>query len=318
MSQTKIDFAPGGQAVIEGVLMRSPWAIAVAVRRPNGEIVVDRKPYKSLMERIKIFGIPFIRGIVGIGEMMVIGFKALNFSATILTEISDHGEAIKKKKTKTANLSETLMFSFSILFALGMSLFLFKFVPLGIATFLSKNFEIIKNNYILFNLIDGILKMGIFVGYIAILLISKDMKRVFQYHGAEHKAVYTYEKKLELTPQNAKLQSRFHPRCGTSFIIMLILISILSYTILPRAEGFLQNFLIRVAWLPVIAGISYEFLKISARNMGNMMVKALVTPGLWFQKLTTQEPDEAQLEVALKALENTLDTPGAQRTAHEN
>lgn len=309
MSQTKIDFAPGGQAVIEGVLMRSPWAIAVAVRRPNGEIVVEKIPYTSLMQRIKILGIPFIRGIVGIGEMMVIGFKALNFSATIFTEMDGSGSTVaaKKEKKKTSNLMETLVFCLSIVFAFGMSLFLFKFVPLGITTFLSKNFEIIKNNYILFNLIDGILKMGIFVGYIAILLISKDMKRVFQYHGAEHKAVYTYEKKLELTPQNAKLQSRFHPRCGTSFIIMLILISIMSYTVLPRAEGFLQNFLIRVAWLPVIAGISYEFLKISARNMGNMMVKTLVTPGLWFQKLTTQEPDEAQLEVALKALENTLE-----------
>lgn len=307
MSSEKIDFAPGGQAVIEGVLMRSPWSIAVAVRKPNGEIVIDKRPFQSITQRIKILGLPFIRGVIGIGEMMIIGFKALNFSATIFAEMDGPGKELteKKEKEKLKPL-DMVFFGLSMVFALGLSLFLFKFVPLAIATFLSKTFPFIENNFVIFNLIDGILKMGIFIGYIGILYISKDMKRVFQYHGAEHKAVYTYEKKLELTPRNAKLQSRFHPRCGTSFIMMLILISILSYTILPRGEGFLQNFLIRVAWLPVIAGISFEFLKISARNMENAVVRVLVTPGLWFQKLTTREPDESQLEVALKALESTL------------
>lgn len=304
MSQTKIDFAPGGQAVIEGVLMRSPTHIAVAVRKQNGEIVIDRKAYRSLTERIKPLGLPFVRGIVGIGEMMIIGFKALNFSATIFTEIDP---PVAKESTKTpSKFIESVFFVLSIFFALGMSLFLFKFIPFTIATFFSNQFEFVKENFIVFNLIDGFLKLGIFVGYIALLLLLKDMKRVFEYHGAEHKAVYTYEKKLPLTPENAKLQSRFHPRCGTSFIMLVILISILSYTILPRAEGFTANFALRVAWLPVIAAVSYEFLKLSARNMEKAWVRAIVAPGLWFQRLTTQEPDDAQLEVALRALESTL------------
>lgn len=301
MSQTKVDFAPGGQAVIEGVLMRSPTAIAIAVRRPNGEIVVDKKPYKSITERIKVLRLPFVRGIVGIGEMMIIGFKALNFSATVFSEIDS---PVEQKKT---GILDNVLFGFSILFAFALSLFLFKFVPLAVTTFLSDNFAFIKDNFIVFNFIDGMLKMSIFIGYIGLLYLSKDMKRVFEYHGAEHKAVYTYEKKLPLTPEYAKQQSRFHPRCGTSFIMIVILISILSYTVLPRGESFLTNFLLRVMWLPVIGGVAYEFLKISAKNMERAWVRVLVAPGLWFQRLTTQEPDEKQLEVALKALENTLE-----------
>lgn len=306
----KIDFAPGGQAVIEGVLMRSPRFVAVAVRKQNGEIIIDKRPYIAITEKIKFLGLPFIRGVVGIGEMMIIGFKALNFSATIFAEMDGPAATtiISEKKSGAIQqkILETFFFFLSIAVAFSISLFLFKFVPLATVTFLSEKIPFIQNNNFVFNLIDGILKTGIFLGYISALYLSKDMKRVFQYHGAEHKAVFTYEKKLPLTPEHAKNQSRFHPRCGTSFIMLVILISIASYTVLPRAENFLENFALRVVWLPVIAAVSYELLKLSAKNIENAWVKILVTPGLWLQRLTTQEPDEQQLEVALKALENTL------------
>ncbi|MEK7544737.1 MAG: DUF1385 domain-containing protein [Patescibacteria group bacterium] len=308
---SKVDFAPGGQAVIEGVLMRSPGFVAVAVRNQSGEIIIDRRPYTSITERIRFLGLPFIRGVVGIGEMMIIGFRALNFSANIFSEVAGIGAEVQEKNQVTQEVKketwlEKVFFGVSILVALSVSLFLFKFVPLAITTFLGSQFPFVKDHNLLFNLIDGVLKMGIFIGYIALLLKSKDMRRVFEYHGAEHKAVFTYEKKLPLTPENARIQSRFHPRCGTSFIMLVVLISVMSYTLLPRADGFLQNFLLRVAWLPVIGGLSYEFLKISAKNMENRFVRSFVTPGLWLQKLTTQEPDDAQLEVALRALESAL------------
>ncbi len=311
---SKIDFAPGGQAVIEGVLMRSPTHIAVAVRNPKGEIVFERKPFTSLTQRVKILSLPFIRGIVGIGEMMVIGFRALNFSANIFAETSEIGAKMQQEKAAPTDSTpaqksgalEQVFFVLAIAVSLGMSLFFFKFLPLAVATFFSNHIEFVKNNFIIFNLIDGVTKMGIFVGYIGLLLLTKDMRRVFQYHGAEHKAVYTYEKGLDLTVENARQQSRLHPRCGTSFIMLVILLSVATYTILPRGDGFLQNFFLRVAWLPIIGGLSYELLKLSAKNMDRAWVKVMVTPGLWMQKMTTQEPDDQQVEVALKALEKSL------------
>ena len=163
MSNTRVDFAPGGQAVIEGVLMRSPTAIAVAVRRPDGSIIIDKKAYKAITARIRFFGLPFIRGMVGIVEMMIIGFKALNFSATVFTEIDS---PVKQKKS---GIIENVFFGISILFAFTLSLFLFKFVPLAITTFLSNNFPFVKDNFFIFNSIDGILKMSIFIGYISLL-----------------------------------------------------------------------------------------------------------------------------------------------------
>ena len=158
----------------------------------------------------------------------------------------------------------------------------------------------------LHNLVDGIIKISMFVTYLSLMLLSKDMKRVFEYHGAEHKSVFTYEKGLDLTPENARAQSRFHPRCGTSFILLLLLISIITYMFLPKQPSFLLNFALRLAWLPVIGGISYEILKWSAKHIKNPLVRLFVTPGLLLQRITTQEPDDTQLEVALHALASTL------------
>ena len=190
---------------------------------------------------------------------------------------------------------------------MGMSLFMFKFLPLWLTDYLSSQFQILNEHFILFNLVDGVIKTVFFVAYIGLLGLTPSIHRVFQYDGAEHKSIYTYERGLELTPENAKKQTRFHPRCGTSFILVVFLISIMVYTFVPRQETFLLTFASRVLFLPLIAGIGYEFLKWSAKHQESLFVRALTAPGLWFQRLTTKEPDLEQLEVALSALKKALE-----------
>jgi uncharacterized protein YqhQ len=178
-------------------------------------------------------------------------------------------------------------------------------LPLWITEWLSSIYEPIRQSF-LYNLIDGVLKTSFFVLYIGILTVMPNVKRVFEYHGAEHKSIFTYEKGLPLTVENAKKQTRFHPRCGTSFILIVFMISILTYTLLPRDPDFMMNFLKRLFFLPVIAAVSYEFLKWSAKHTENIWLKWAVAPGLAFQRLTTKEPDDKQLEVALEALQKAL------------
>ncbi len=303
-SLKNIDFAVGGQAVIEGVMMRSPHYVTVAVRKPNGTIKLKGEDFESITARIKFFSWPIIRGMVNLIEMMIIGMKILNYSAVESLE-EEHEE--DKKTTKLESFLTALSMIFSIVFALALSLFLFKYIPLWVAQFLNDRSSIIANNYIIFNLIEGTLTTTLFIAYIAILGLAPSLKRVFEYHGAEHKSIYTYENGLELTPKNAKKQSRFHPRCGTSFIITVFIISIIVHTFIPKQDSVTMNFLLRVAVLPLIAGISYEFLKWSAKTKENILVKMLIAPGLWFQRLTTKEPDEKQLEVALASLNKALE-----------
>ena len=298
-----IDFAPGGQAVLEGVLMRSPNYIAVAVRNPQGKIVFEKKAYKSWGKYFKVLALPLVRGMVGICEMMIIGFKALNFSSEVFMQDEESTQDTPTEKTA----ADGIFFAISLIFAFSISIFLFKFVPLWITTQLQNIFPVIKSNYLIFNLIDGILKLSIFVGYLSLMLLSKEMKRVFEYHGAEHKAVWTYEKNLDLTVENAKIQTRLHPRCGTSFIIIVFIISIFSYMFLPKQDTFAANFFLRIAMLPLIGGVAYEVLKWSARHIDNAFVRILVAPGLLLQRITTQEPDDTQLEVALAALQATVE-----------
>lgn len=303
INNEQIDFAIGGQAVIEGVMMRSPEYITVAVRSENGEIKTKEDPYKSITKRIKLLGLPFIRGVVGLVEMMMIGMKALNFSANVMM---DEEEIDPSKKTFMQKALETGMMVFSFTLAIAMSLFLFKFLPLWITQWLSEIYPVIGKSF-LYNLIDGLLKISFFILYIWVISITPTIKRVFEYHGAEHKSIFTYEKGLPLTVENAKKQSRFHPRCGTSFILIVFVISILVYTVLPRNPDFLMNFLTRVMWLPVIAGISYEFLKWSARHQDSKLMRVAIWPGLKMQLLTTKEPDDEQLEIGLKSLQIALD-----------
>lgn len=303
-AQPKIDFAVGGQAVIEGVMMRSPNFITVAVRKNKGDIKVKDQNFRSFCLRVKFLGIPVVRGVVNLFEMMIVGMRMLNFSAN---ELMDQPEEDQKNASTFQKVMTFLSFGFSLVFALGMSLFLFKFLPLFITDFLSKKYTILNENYLLFNMVDGIIKTTFFVVYIALLGLTPSLKRVFQYHGAEHKSIYTYENGLDLTVENAKKMTRFHPRCGTSFILVVFLISIFVYTFVPRQPDFMLNFLVRVLFLPIVAGVSYEFLRWSARQQQNFFVKMVIAPGLWFQRLTTREPDDTQLEVALSALRKALE-----------
>lgn len=310
-SQPQIDFAVGGQAVIEGVMMRSPHSITIAVRKANKKIKIKKQRYHTLVQRYKNFNVPLVRGVINLFEMMVIGTKAINFSANEMLEDSLTPAERKKLRSQRekphVRALEYLYFVFSLIVALAFSIFLFKFAPLWIATFIGDHFAYIDDHYLLFNAFDGLFKILIFVSYMALLTLFDSFKRIFEYHGAEHKSIFAYENKLSLTVRNAKRQTRFHPRCGTSFILIVFTISILVYTLVPRQETFLENFILRVALLPLIAGIAYEYLKISARYAHRAWVKIFVTPGLWFQRLTTREPDNAQLEVGLTSLQAALE-----------
>ncbi|MBD3331143.1 DUF1385 domain-containing protein [Candidatus Peregrinibacteria bacterium] len=287
-------------------MMRSPNNITIAVRKPNGETTVKKNKYQTLTQRYKMLNIPILRGVINLFEMMYIGTKAINFSASVALDETPEEEE-KKKPSTFSKIAEGLMFALSFILALMLSIFLFKFIPLWSTTYLEGNIGLIKENYIIFNLIDGILKMLIFLAYIFVLTKFPSFKRIFEYHGAEHKSIFTYEKKKGLTVDNAKEQSRFHPRCGTSFVLIVFAISILVYTFVPKQDNFWLNLAVRLAFLPLIAGISYEYLKLSAAYAKKGFVKALIAPGLWFQRLTTAEPDRRQLEVGLKSLQTALE-----------
>ena len=302
--EEKIDFAVGGQAVIEGVMMRSPRHITIAVRKQNGSIKVKKDHYLSVIQKYKFLNVPIVRGVINLFEMMIIGTKAINYSAN---ESLDMEEEVKdEKKSKTRLFFEGLMFIVSLIIALGFSLILFKFIPLLITTFLDENIAAIHNNYLLFNMVDALIKGTIFLTYVYLLSLIPSFRRVFEYHGSEHKSIITYENKLPLTVENAKKQTRFHPRCGTSFIIIVFIISIFVYSLLPKQDEFIQNFLLRLSFLPLVAGISYEALKLSAKHSEKAFVKMLIAPGLAFQKLTTKEPKNDQLEVGLDSLKAAL------------
>jgi uncharacterized protein YqhQ len=308
--EEKIDFAVGGQAVIEGVMMRSPNTITIAVRKPSGDIKVKKKKYQTLTQRFAWLNVPIVRGVVNLFEMMIIGTDAINFSANESLEEPETEKKKKKKpskfKKKLIKFGEGFMFALSFVLAMAISLSLFKFLPFWAATFLEGNFAVIADNYILFNLIDGIIKMSIFLSYIFLLSLIPDFRRIFEYHGAEHKSIWAYETKGGLTVDNAKKQTRYHPRCGTSFILIVFVISIIFYTFIPKLDTFWSSFGLRVAVLPFIAGISYEYLKLSAKHQGNLIVRLMIAPGLWFQRLTTKEPDKKQLAVGLKSLTEAL------------
>lgn len=306
----KFDFAVGGQAVIEGVMMRSANYTIVSVRRQNGEIVASQEFYQNLARRIKLLNLPLVRGVVNLFEMMFIGTKALSFSSKqFMADLDEDGKAAPAQKADQLakpSWKENLSFIATIAFSLGLSIFLFKFLPLWVTTFISDNFATVANNYMIFNLIDGLLKTSFFILYIWLLTLLPDLYRVFQYHGAEHKSIMTYEAGEALTVENARKQTRFHPRCGTSFILVVFLISIMVYTVIPRHPDFWINFAIRLIFLPIIAAISYEFLKFSAKSESKF-VGLLAKPGLLMQRLTTKEPNDQMLAVALNSLQIALD-----------
>lgn len=280
----------GGQAIIEGVMMRSPFKYAIAVRKPDKEIILKTGKLRSLSNRIKFLKWPIFRGIINLIESLTLGLKALTYSAEQAT-----GEEDK--------ISNVEMF-FTILIAFVLFILIFIALPTTIARYLDKYLS----SLIVYNLFEGTLRIGIFLFYLYFISKIKDIKRVFEYHGAEHKVIYTYEAGEELNVDNVKKYSTLHPRCGTSFIFIVLVISILVFSLLGK-QTLLLRITYRVAIIPLIAGLSYEILKLSAKNMDKIFIKWVVMPGLWFQKLTTKEPDAAQIEVAIKALKGVLPEP---------
>ena len=277
----------GGQAVIEGVMMRSPLKYAIAVRRPDKEIILKIGKLKSLSNKLKFLKWPIFRGIVNLVESLILGLKALTYSAEQAT-----GEEEK--------INSVEMF-FTIVIAFGLFIVFFIALPTAMARYLDRYLS----NVIVYNLFEGLLRISIFIAYLFFISKIKDIRRVFEYHGAEHKVIYTYEAGEELNVDNVKKHSTLHPRCGTSFIFIVLIMSILVFSLLGK-QTLLLRIAYRIAIIPIIAGLSYEILKLSAKNMNKTLVKWAVMPGLWFQKLTTNEPDDAQIEVAIKALKGVL------------
>jgi uncharacterized protein YqhQ len=285
----------GGQAVLEGVMMRAPHSYCVAVRKPDGEMVTEEHSLPRISEKYPIFRYPIFRGVGTLGQSMSLGIKALRFSANAaLEEIEPAG--------KKQELSSGMM-SLNLIFSLAFFIFLYKFVPLYLATVLSKWLPFFKSR-IPFNLADGVIRMAIFVGFLFLISRWKDIHRVFEYHGAEHRVVFNFESGKPVTVENAQSFSTLHPRCGTSFLLVVMLVSIGVYTLLPF-DSFLLKFVGRIVLLPLIAGLSYEAVRYAAKHRSGLLA-TLTAPGLWLQLITTQPPSEDQTEVAIRALEGAL------------
>mgnify|MGYP001559298015 CR=1 FL=1 len=277
----------GGQAIIEGVLIKKGSKVGIAVRNTKGKIITKEKTIISLTKKYKILNIPIIRGPIILFETMSLGIKALNDSANIAIENNN-----KDEKLGTWTIISTLIFS--ILFAL----IIFKLIPLGIAQLASFYNSSFENKY-LFNLIEGVSKFAILFLYLYLISFMPDVKRVFQYHGAEHKVVNAYENN---DLRNAQKYSRIHVRCGTSFIFFVLFVSIIVYIFLPIDVSFLAKYGLRILLLPFIAGISYELIKLSPKIEKNIFFKIILSPGLLLQQMTTREPTNDQIEVAKAAL----------------
>ena len=288
----------GGQAVLEGVMMRSPHAWAIACRKPSGEISVHSEPLERLSEKHKWMGWPVVRGVITLGHAMSLGFRALKFSAnTALDELMP--EKSEGKKLEISGWMATV----NIFFSLGFFIFMYKFLPLVAATQL-KRVNPIFGEQIVFNLVDGIIRIGLFLLFIWGVSLFKDIRRVYEYHGAEHKTVYAFENGDSLEIPAVQKYTTYHPRCGTSFLMTVMIISILVYTLVP-VTTFWARFGVRIALLPVIAGLSYEIIRFAAKHRGSLF--ALMTaPGLWLQRVTTQPPADDQAQCAIVALEQAM------------
>lgn len=270
----------GGQAVIEGVMIRSKKHMVTCVRQPNDEIVTNVEEIKSVSERHKVLRLPFLRGIVALFETLYIGVKGLYFSANASLE-----------EEEKLNPKEIVL---TVVVALALAIFLFSVLPFLLTTPLGLG-------GVVFNVAEGVIRLAILLLYLASISLVGEFKRVFQYHGAEHTAINAYEAGVELNVSNAKKFSRFHPRCGTSFIFIVALISILFFSIMPDS-GFFMKLAYRILLIPVIGAVSYEVLKLSDRYKKSKIMKVLLAPGLGLQYLTTRKPDEKMIEVALEAV----------------
>lgn len=298
----------GGQAVIEGVMMRTPHSFTIAVRRPDGSIAVKEEAWRSLWDKHTFLRKPFLRGVVVMLETLINGMQALTFSAN-----EAFPEEAKDEKLSNAQITMTLASSFAM--GIGMFVALPHLLTYGLGLLLGT--DALDPNGVLFHLVDGLIKLLIFVGYIYGISFLKDIQRVFQYHGAEHKSIYTWEAGEDLTVENARKHTTLHPRCGTSFLMFVMLVSVFLFTgifplLMPSLENIpvlARNLLMVAIKIPLmfpIAAISYEAIRFSGRYPKNPILGLISKPGLWMQNLTTAEPTDDQLEVALTSLRQAL------------
>ncbi len=297
------DILVGGQAVIEGVMMRTPFAYAVAVRRRDGSVEVKKEPVQRIADVWRPLSWPVVRGFAVMCQALYLGIRTLNFSFGIASQ--DAGEEAKPKSAETGKPSEVWPILLSMGMAAAIAVFLFILAPLWITTWLKGYFAAV-HNWVVFNLVDGLIRVVFFVAYILLISRMEDIRRVFQYHGAEHKVVHTWEAREELTVENARRKSTLHPRCGTSFLLFVMVVSIIVFS-LVKFQAFWAIFLSRVLLIPLISGLSYELIRLSASRCRQGFFRALVMPGLGLQRITTREPSDEQLAVAIRALNEALE-----------
>lgn len=294
----------GGQAVMEGVMMRSPHSYCVAVRKANGEIATQESPLGRLSDRYPIFKLPVIRGLGTLGSAMWLGMRALKFSADCAMEetAENKPEKTKKEMGPAAMIAQVAI---SLVFMIA----LYKLLPLFLATELGKHYHVISSRFAV-NMTDGMLRIAIFLGFMYLLSRLKDMHRVFEYHGAEHKVVFNFESGQPVNVTNAQRFVTWHPRCGTSFLVVVLIIAMICYAFLPF-DNFWAKLAGRIALFPLIAGVSYEVIRFAAKKRKGLMA-LLTQPGLWLQRVTTQAPSDEQTEVAIHALDRAMALEAAQ------
>jgi len=302
--QTKFRTSIGGQALIEGILMRGPKKQAIVVRDQQGELVVKESELKLIKDKYPILGLPLVRGSVTFIASMVEGMKALMFSADYYPEEAGVEEPSKFEKWLDAKLGnekmEKLVIAFAVVLAVFMSVGLFMLLP----TFLASFVTLVTDSVVIRNLVDAVLRIAIFMTYLILVSRMSDIKRVFAYHGAEHKTIYCYEKEMELTVENVRIQPKHHPRCGTSFLLVVIIVAILVNTVvfaLYPVDNVFLRMLVQLLLLPLVVGITYEFNRYVGRH-DNPITNFLAKPGLWMQNFTTNEPDDSMIEVAIEAM----------------
>lgn len=287
----------GGQAVLEGVMMKNKEKYAIAVRKPDNEIEVSINEYKGINDKISIFKYPVLRGMAAFVDSMVIGMKALTYSSSFYEEEEEKAKAKKTENKKSESIATFFTFLFSIVIAIG----IFVLLPMKLSELLS---DVIPYQAIL-ALIEGVIRLGLFVGYVAAISLMKDIKRVFMYHGAEHKTINCIEHGYELTVENVRKQSKEHKRCGTSFMLFVMVLSIVLFMFI-RTDTMWLRFALRILLIPVIAGLSYEILRLGGRY-NNTVINIISAPGMWLQRLTTKEPDDSMIEVAIASVEAVFD-----------
>ena len=290
----------GGQAVIEGVMMKGPDSYSVAVRKPDKKIEVKLHQYESFGDRHKFAKVPFIRGVVSFVESLVVGMKTLSYSSSFYDEDEVETKADRLFKDIFKEKAESVILGFTILLSVVIAVALFMLLPAAIAEILGKWIS----SHVLVAVIEGIIRLLIFLIYVVLISQMEDIKRVFMYHGAEHKTINCYESGEDLTPENVAKHSRYHKRCGTSFLFIVMIVSIFVFMFITAKQMWLR-FLLRLVLIPVVAGISYEFIRLAGRSE-NPVVNALSKPGLWVQKLTTKEPEEEMIQVAIISVEAVL------------